>query len=218
MKKSPSELLVRAVTEVDFESLQKESLDSLVDEILGSEALRMIPGVSQVLAIYRDFDSIRSRFFVKKVCLFLRALNTGRSMEDDQLSIALHDPKARVRFGETLLHILERLEDARKAELLGHIWNACGAGYLPFDKAMRISAMIDRAYWYDICFLATIQPGVQGDDEPIADSLHGVGFLENVGIDAGSMDEDGDSGGTLYDLNEYGSLLVENGLKKMDLQ
>lgn len=91
------------------------------------------------------------------------------------------------------------------ADILGHIEES---------TAFRICSMIDRCYVQDLELLKNFSDGTQGDNTPIAETLLSVGFLSNGGIDGGSWGEevDEDSGGVIYNMNEYGKMFVNYAL------
>ncbi|MDU9047491.1 MAG: hypothetical protein Q3M30_01485 [Candidatus Electrothrix sp. Rat3] len=71
--------------------------------------------------------------------------------------------------------------------------------------------MIDRCYVQDLSLLETFTEGPQGNNSPIAETLLSVGFLSNGGLDGGTFDDE-DSGGVIYNMNEYGKSLVQYAL------
>jgi len=54
---------------------------------------------------------------------------------------------------------------------------------------------------------------VQGKSEGVTDMLYAAGLLANVGFDGGTFAEARqEDGGTIFDLNEYGRLLLQYAL------
>jgi hypothetical protein len=74
--------------------------------------------------------------------------------------------------------------------------------------------MVDRALWDDLLFLAEMKPGGQRERTPTAQALSAAGLVTNAGIDGGILG-DLDSGGVMYEINQYGHALMKHGLAKM---
>ena len=115
-----------------------------------------------------------------------------------------------IEFGEQLLLLIDRMEDMQKPKILARIMSAAAVGDIPLEKALRLGKQLDRAFSEDLHILIDFQPGVQ-PDQVVAASLFSAGLLTAAGIDGGRITEEG-SGGTMFEMNEYGALLRNFGL------
>jgi hypothetical protein len=147
----------------------------------------------------------------KKLIKFLQGLEETSKEERAGFVSKLEEDGQTEYFGETILLILDRIDDSEKSTIVGRILAAHISGKIQsFVKTKRLIAIINRAYTADLSYLASFQPGVQKDHD-VAASLSAAGLLENIGIDGGNVEPG--SGGYIYDLNTYGRLLVTHCLK-----
>ncbi len=106
---------------------------------------------------------------------------------------------------------LDRIDDATKPIIVGHLMAAHVEGNLTYDEAIRLAAMVNRCYAPDLDYLINFKSGTQREMQAIADALFSTGLLRNCGLDGGTID-DALSGGTIYEINRYGELLIKYGL------
>lgn len=189
--------------------------DAAIDAAISSGLLDGVPILGLISGGWKAQRSIRDRLYFKKIVNFIFQINHAapkakqdfldRMIENDELS----------RFGENILLLIERLDCIEKSEIVGRILCAHIQGHISYNQAMRLSAIVDRCYLADLLTLRDFEPGVQGDNEEVADALFSGGLLANQGIDGGGADPDLEPGGYLYALNDYGKMLIEHGLMKV---
>ena len=121
--------------------------------------------------------------------------------------------EGRIEENQNLLNIaLKQIaEDMAKPKLIAKIINAYIVGHINEATTFRIYSMIDRCYVQDLELLKNFRNGTQGKNTPVAETLLSVGFLSNGGLDGGTFDDE-DSGGVIYNINEYGKLFVQYAL------
>ena len=184
--------------------------DTVLD-LATSGALDGVPVVGLLAGGTRAALNIRDQLYRDKVVLFLQNLKTTTQEERDAFIASLADQKELERFGDTIMLILEQNDDLRKPGIIGRVVAAHIKGRIDYAKAMRLAAIVNRAYAADLNYLKSFQPGFQADSPDIAASLFSAGLLADAGISGGTFDQT-ERGGTLYEMNEYGRLLVEHGL------
>jgi hypothetical protein len=195
----------------------QETVDALatvadvgIDAAITSGAFDGVPFLGIVTGLARAGRHIRDELFVRKTARFLAGLS-GTTHEARQRFVDNLRSNGKIdEFGETILLILDRIDDARKPLIIGHLMAAHVEGKITYDQATRLAAIVNRCYAPDLDYLATFQPGTQGQGQEIADALFSAGLLRNCGLDGGTAD--GLSGGTVYDLNHYAEMLLEYGL------
>lgn len=189
--------------------------DTALDALVSSGALDGLPIFSVALGLFKAQREVRDRLYAKKVVSLLQGVASGTSQaERDEFVARLREKGQSERFGETVLLLLEQADDAQKPDLMGRILAAHMSGKIAsYDDAMRLIAMINRAYAVDLNYLITMQSGVQrGKGKLIAASLESVGLLVNGGFDGGGFDQDADPGGLIYHISDYGRMLLTHGL------
>jgi hypothetical protein len=185
--------------------------DTGFDAAVSSGALDGVPIFGIATGLWRAGREIQHELFVRKVLRFLSGLSQASQSERDKFITQLDRDGKKQKFGEAILLILDRIDDATKPEIVGRIMSAHIQGQIGYDVAMRLAAIVARVYGQDLDFLKRFVPGVQRDMYPIADALFSAGLLRNAGLDGGTL-SDALSSGTIYELNEYGELLIKYGL------
>lgn len=189
--------------------------DTALDAIVSSGALDGLPIFSVAVGLFKAQREVRDYLYAKKVVGLLHGVGSATTQaERDAFLAGLREKGQTERFGETVLLLLEQADDARKPDLMGRILAAHMSGKIAaYDDAMRLIAMINRAYAVDLNYLLTMKPGVQrGNGAVIAASLESVGLLVNGGFDGGGLDQDAEPGGLVYRISDYGQMLLTHGL------
>jgi hypothetical protein len=198
-----------------IESIRSERLtDALASAAdIGTEAVSeaKIPGISTLVGIYRAQKQVRQNLELRNVIRFLQSLETTSAERRREFTDRLRREGKASEFGENNLLILSRVDDIKKPEMIGRLMAAHIDGNIPFGKAMRLVAIVNRCYVQDLAYLQAFKRGVQRSGTDIAASLFSAGLLADCGLDSGDY-ADPESGGTVYDLNEYRRLLREYAL------
>jgi hypothetical protein len=182
--------------------------------LFSSGALDGVPILGLLSGGVKAVKEVRDQLYLKKVIRFLQELRVTTEARRGDFVRQLEEDGQLERFGETILLILDRIDDASKPVIIGRILAAHIAGEIAlFGKAMRLVAIVNRVYSADIVYLTSFHPGVQHDVD-VAEALFAAGLLRNTGFDGGSLDEDLEPSGYTYELNEYGRMLVSYSLSR----
>jgi len=184
-----------------------------LDAVLNEGVLREIPILGTIVGVSRAGGAIRDRIYLKKVARFLTALSTAGELERESFMKNLGDQDSRIRFSESVLMLIERADDIRKADLIGYLWASCARDEIKYSDAVRLCYMVNRAFYTDLEFLQNMKFGVQGEDTPIAEALFSSGLVSDFGFCGGNF-SDRLSAGTRFGRNKYGDMLVEFGLNQ----
>lgn len=196
--------------------------DNLIDTVtlLGDAGLSVatdtiagLPIFSGLVSGARALVSLRQELDFKKLCKFLDGVDEASPAKRKQFTDNLQDEGRLGEFGQQILLIMTRLDDLSKPGMVGRVLAAHIDGHIEYRKAMRLAAIIDRSYAEDLDYLKTFTPGVQREGSDIAAMLHAVGLLATGGLDGGTIG-DALSGGVIYELNEYGELLLKYAFEK----
>ena len=197
-----------------------ETFDALVtlsdvgiDAAITSGAFDGVPIVGILTGLARAGRHIKDELLVRKIARFLDGLSSTTHEARQQFVDRLRANGKFDEFGETILLILDRIDDAKKPSIIGHLMAAHVEDKITYDEAIRLVAIVNRCYAPDLDYLAKFQPGPQGQKQEIADALFSAGLLRNCGIDGGTIG-DAVSGGTVYDINRYAEMLIEHGLRQ----
>jgi hypothetical protein len=210
MTEKPGTSLWKSITSGKLTDVFAMTSDAALDAA-ASGALNGVPVVGLLAGMARAGRSVRDQLYLRKMILFLHNLKTTSQEKRDAFIASLADQKELERFGDTITLILEQNDDLRKPGIIGRVMAAHIEGHIEYAKAMRLAAIVNRAYAADLDYLKSFKPGVQAHSPDVAASLFSAGLLADAGTDGGTYGQDS-SGGTLYEMNEYGGLLVQYGL------
>ena len=208
--------LVKSLNRGELTDLGATIGDVALDGIIGSGALDGVPVLGTMVSIARTGSAIRDLVFQRKVLAFLVSFGTETNPTARQEFVRKIEEQDNVqRFGETILLLLERMDDLSKPVIVGRLMAAAARGDMILKEALRLSRIVDRAFIEDLRLLPELVDDKVQPDEAVADALFSAGLLSNVGSDGGtflSVDEGGEPGGTIYSRNRYAQLLIEFGL------
>jgi hypothetical protein len=206
----PAESLVHSLGSEHLADALAAIADSSVDAAIEGGALVGVPIIGTVLSLAKTDRDIRCELYVRKLALFLHGFGQASTKARLDFAWRIREEGEAGKVGSSVLLLLERADDLAKPELVGRLLAASAEGRLPLDKALRIAAMLDRAYMQDIvwlrdCFYSGTQ---EAEAAPIAESLFAAGFLSNLGWDGGNAS--GQGGGVFYEFNDFGAAFLEH--------
>ncbi len=186
--------------------------DVALDGLITSGALDGVPILGSLIGVYKAQKDIRQSLYLQKVIRFLRGLAGTTAADRAAFTSRLNNSNKMEEFGETILLILDKIDDTTKPGIIGKIMAAHINGKINYSTAMRLASIVNRCYAADLEYLRTFKSGIQHPSEDIADALFSAGLLANGGIDGGGANQDIRPGGAIYHLNKYGRLLIEHAL------
>ena len=129
-------------------------------ELLGETALKEIPFIKGIVACFTVPLAIRDQLFLRKVAGFLAAVPDLTATERETF-VAEHlaDSKKATKLGETLVLVLDRLDDMEKPPMIARVFAAFVRGKISFDVFRRLAAAIDLGAVDDLKEFVKIQPG-----------------------------------------------------------
>jgi hypothetical protein len=184
--------LLKSLRLGDLAKILVDAVEVTLDAAFQDGLFRDIPVVSIIVGLGKTSLVIRDRIFLKKLLRFLRTAAEVPANERDAFTSKLdEDPTFRKRVGETLIVIIDRLDDLDKASILAKVFNAYVQGKLDFSTFTRLVAAIDRAHIADtqslLAYYSEIQTGLSGDDS-LWERLYSAG-LSNLDVNV-TVDHD----------------------------
>jgi hypothetical protein len=127
--------------------LSEVGLDSLLNEGI----VRDIPILSNIVELAKAGISIRDWLFARKVASFLCGLQKTSSEQREAFCQKLQqNSNLRKRLGETLILLLERLDNLDKPQLLAKAFEAYMKEEITLEMFQRIASAIDIAFIEDL--------------------------------------------------------------------
>jgi hypothetical protein len=137
-------------TAMDINSPKADLLADLgevvIDRLLENEVLKEIPILGSAVNLARAGIGIRERVFLNKIKIFVSLL-PEQSEEDRQRFVdeLEKDSKSRIRFGETVLTVIEQSDSTVKVEYVAIVFSAFLKGYISPRELRELCHSISMA-------------------------------------------------------------------------
>ena len=147
-----------------------EAKDFMVDlsqfelrALLGDDVLKEVPFIKGVVALFKIPLAIRDQLFLRKVAGFFAACPRFTDTEKEAfVREHLNDPQKSNKLGESLVLILDRLDDLEKPQMLAKMFAAFVQGKIGFDIFRRLAKAIDAGSIEDLREFAKIKAIPEG--------------------------------------------------------
>jgi hypothetical protein len=202
--------LVKSLHHEELADLGATIGDIALDGVISSGALDGLPVLGAVVSLARSGSAVRDIVFQRKVITFLISFASESDPSSREEFVRKVERKGDGRrLGETVLLLLERMDDLSKPVIVGRLLAAAAREDMSLPEALRVSRIVDRAFVEDLRLLPDFTDDKVQPDAAVADALFSAGLLSNGGISGGGPDE---PGGIFYSRNRYAHLLIEFGL------
>jgi len=201
-------------------SLSTDLTEAGIDNLLEEGFLKDLPIIGSVVGIIKTSKYIQEQLLVKKILYFLKEIKgISTNEKTDFINKLNNDKKYQTKVEESLLLIINRLNDYSKSEYIGKLFVATILGKIDYNTFLKLSNMIDRCYIGDLDNLILFYNGNKNDvDTDDVDTLYNLGVLINTGISGKTFFYDENkpipNKKPQYEINKYGKLIVEIILKK----
>jgi len=191
-----------------------EYTEIVIDKAFDEGALKEIPIVGTLIAVYKVGKSVRDRFFIRKIMMFLDDVKNGisdiKKFEEFKQKY-INDEEKRENLVEHILIMIDGYKTREKAKILARLLIALANGKLDYDRFVHLSLLLDylppKGYnGLHHAFLSGFKP------------MHGlvpvpeIEILKAAGLTWGLKF----SGNGDYEVSPDGKLLYEHGIKYLD--
>ena len=97
------------------------SADIVIDKMISAGALDGVPIVGLITSGFKAVRAVRDHLYLRKVIQFLQALEDTSKAEREAFVCGLEKEGKMEHFGETILLILDSIDDATKPVIIGRI-------------------------------------------------------------------------------------------------
>jgi len=203
--------LFHSIASEQIGSLGRDLVEVTLDNFLNEGVLREIPVVKDVYNLAKAGWAMYDWLLLKKIINFLSELsNVSPEKRQSFVEDFEKNPQKKRVFEETLLLLIDRADSLEKPSILGRLLKHHILRNISYEDAMRLSFIVDRVYMSDLDYLTRFSSGIQRKPD-IDASLQSAGLLKWAGMDGGNLGEPF-SGGVIYELNDYGKMLLQYGL------
>ena len=138
--------------------LIQEAAEFSLDAVLDDGVVKNIPIVGTVAKLYSVAVGAQGYVFAKKIRKFLAELSSIPQKERDDFASRLEeDKKLRERTVETVVALLDKLDDLQKAPLLARAFAGYVRDEFDFSNFRRLAAAVDRCLIADLPLLEKMQ-------------------------------------------------------------
>ncbi|NOT53687.1 MAG: hypothetical protein HOP18_03690 [Deltaproteobacteria bacterium] len=143
--------LIASLSEGTLRDLSEDLIEQVIDGPITNDLIREIPIVKTIKAIIESGKNIREYFFAKKLCRFLLELREVSLEERIHMVKRLEEESDfEEKVGERLLHLIDRLDELSKAQLIGRAFRAYAHGDIGKQDLERLCFAIDRLILVDL--------------------------------------------------------------------
>jgi hypothetical protein len=136
--------LIQSIRESELVPVATDLTEVGLDAIMDQGLLKDIPIIGSFVNLCKAGRTIQGRMYARKLLLFLRELSkvpkAKRLAAIDKIE---SDPKHRKKTGETLLLLLDRMNDTDKPVLMARAYTALLEDRISYDQFLQFAFIID---------------------------------------------------------------------------
>lgn len=157
--------LVTTISENGGADILAELGEITLDSIIDNEAINQIPIIGTLKGIYKITNSISDHLFVQKILKFLRELEILTEEEKVKMKHKIDNAKNN-KIGETLLEIINKIDDNKKPKIIAQIFKSYINGEIDFQEFQKFSQIVNKSFLPDLMKLTKFFRG-----QPIANEF-----------------------------------------------
>lgn len=200
---------------LDLNILKDTTLDYseiLLDSFLKDGVFKEVPVVKTIVALGKTGLGIRDYLLANKLCAFMKNIQDIPQEKIDKFISKIDNPKKIIEIGMKIIQLLDKLDETKKAELVGKLYKLLINKEITISEYFRVCHLIDKCFYNDILklnYFKTNESITSHNLEVPAETLEELfasGFISNHGFDGGTFE--GNNSGTIYKLNTYGKIII----------
>lgn len=173
--------LVDTITDDNLSQLFGNIGESVLDTMLSDGVMQNIPIIDSIYKGGKIIVSIRDQFFAKKVLKFLLQIKDISATERQKFIDELEE-KTGQKAGETLVVLLDRLDNIEKPLILSNLLKSKIKGEISLEKFLRLASILDRGFLPDLKKLCDFELTNSVYHEDITEILFSLGLLYQAPI------------------------------------
>src|SRR2546430_12874972 len=139
--------IVKGACNSETKDLAVELTELGLDALLDEGVLKEIPVPKAIIACRKTWTNIHDQLFLRKVAAFLLACPRFTEAEKEGFAKEhLSDPKKAKHLGDSVVLLLDRLDDFEKSGFLAKVFAAHVRGHISYDAFRRLAAGIESAF------------------------------------------------------------------------
>ena len=139
-----------SVTSKEIREITSELIEAGLDQFIDDGFLKDIPVIGSAFKMVNMTQKISDFFFTKKILKFLFEFKDISLEQRTKFIEKFENTVKTKKIGEKTLIILNKLDDADKATILGKLFKSAIEGEIEMSEFIRLSHIVDRAYLDDL--------------------------------------------------------------------
>jgi len=188
MKKSENleNSLFETLTDKSFE-LSGEVVELTVDQFIENDLLKEIPFFSIFYKSIKTVQGVRDALFAMKVYKFIKEFEKIKQSDKSKfLEKITSDRKERIKVGQTLIMILDKIDEIDKTQLIANLF----AGYIKSDitksEFTQLCSIVEKVFLDDLLLFSKMKKYDELSNE-IQANLSSAGLMTPIIMDVRSM-------------------------------
>jgi hypothetical protein len=136
--------LIQSLDSSNLRDLTVDLAEVGIDQLLDDGLVRDVPILGTLARLRATIGIVRDHLFARKVAKFLVGVAKIDAAERKRFITEIRERDEDKRLGETLVLLLDRLDDFQKPELLARMFRAYVKGQCDLSMFRRLAAVVDQ--------------------------------------------------------------------------
>lgn len=136
--------LIQSIGSSSIKELSTELVEAILDQSIDDGIVKDIPIFGSLSKLKTAFGAVRDHIFTKKVAHFLLALSKVPEEQRSKFLISVAKRGEERKVGETLLVLIDRLDNYDRAELLAKVFAFFINERLSMDEFRRLARVVEQ--------------------------------------------------------------------------
>ncbi|WP_165389578.1 hypothetical protein [Ancylomarina subtilis] len=170
--------LMETISDNGAKDIISEMGELTLDAIIENDTIDQIPIIGTLKSIYKITNSISDHLFIQKLLKFINELGNLSEKEKAEMRSKIdNDKKYQNRIGESLLEIINKIDDSDKPEIIAKIFKSFISGFIELEEFIEFSQIVNRSYLPDLMNLCIFNSGQTLSNE-YSGSLLSAGLIQ----------------------------------------
>lgn len=201
------ESLITSIRRPDLRDVLTDLAETGLDQLLEEGVLRDIPVLGTLIRLRSTWGGVRDYIFARKVTRFLIYVGEIPLDERERFITEVERQGRQRQLGDTLLLLLDRLDDMEKPEVLARLFAAYVRGQYDFSTFRRLSMALERISLLSLPALRSFYSPEREGIQTSGDEMEQFAFAGIVSINFFQGDTMLPGGGFVP--NHLGKLFIE---------
>jgi len=153
-QRSVNDTFLSTIAHSELRGVTTDLAEVAIDMFLKDGILKDIPIIGTIIGVYKGSMAIRDHIFLKKILHFLSAIKDVPAKVREEMFVKLEKQGYnRYSVGETLLLILDKVDNYNKARLLGLLLKSLAASLIDYSDFERFSSILANVFIQDLLHL-----------------------------------------------------------------